>query len=302
MTYETIEVSPVLNDEQLKSLRFQLLNAAHGRPIKRNTLVLCQGKTKALLLRSALGEQSQSWALKALGRMEMNPIKNSRRGAVKNTAKTGCDLVLGWYLDSTNPDPLRADSRDNFFLGMRLIPLLQGMEDLMREHLPEYFRFHMQQSLRLVRPNKELNTLHMMKDPFERQMLERWNHTDYYHFPGTRAFSTLTLNHNVIFGAHDDGNNVEGTLGCLTAVGDYVGGALCFPRLGVSFDLRPGDLLIADTNEEYHGTCSTIIGDRFSIVASSLFRTKSSCSFWPRAALAAFRSVPTLSHLRFPCS
>jgi hypothetical protein len=33
-----------------------------------------------------------------------------------------------------------------------------------------------------------------MKDRFERKMLQRWNNTDYYHFMGVRAFSTLTLN------------------------------------------------------------------------------------------------------------
>ncbi len=267
MTYETIEVSPVLTDERLKSLRFQLLNAAHGKLIERSTLVKCEGKIKALFLRSALGGWSINWALKALRHIKMNPVSSSRRGAVKNTAKTGYDLVLGWYVDSTNPDPLRAGSRDNFFLAMRLIPLLQEMEDRIREHLGDYYRFHLSQAMRLVRPHKDLKTLHLMKDPFERRMLQRWNNSDYYHFPGTRAFSTLTLNHSVIFGAHDDGNNVEGTLGCLTAIGDYLGGALCFPRLGVSFDLRPGDLLIADTNTEYHGTSSMIVGDRYSIVA-----------------------------------
>jgi hypothetical protein len=43
-------------------------------------------------------------------------------------------------------------------------------------------------------------------------------------------------------------------------------------------------------------------GDGLGWVASSLLRTKSACSFWPRAALAAFRSVPTLSHLRLSFS
>jgi hypothetical protein len=67
MTYETIEVSPVLNAEQLKSLRFQLLTAAHGRPITTNTLILCEGKIKALLLRDALPNTHYRPALKALG-------------------------------------------------------------------------------------------------------------------------------------------------------------------------------------------------------------------------------------------
>jgi hypothetical protein len=267
MTYEIVEVSPVLNAEQLKRLKFQLLTAAHGRLITTNTLIKCEDKIKALLLRDSLPDTHYRPALKALGHMHFNPSKQSRRGAVL-PGQQGGDLVIGWLKDSTCPDILRAGNRDNFHLCMRLPPLLRDMQDLMAIHLPEYFKFHMQQAWRLRRPQKELKSLHLMRDPFERQQLARWNAgQDYYHFMGVSAFSTLTLNRNLIFGAHQDGNNIKGTLGCLTAVGGYTGGALCFPRLGVSFDLRPGDLLIADTNEEYHGTCSSIFGERYSIVA-----------------------------------
>jgi hypothetical protein len=267
MTYETIEVSPVLNAEQLKSLRFRLLTADHGRPIERSTLIRCEGKVKALLLRNALPDTHYRPALKAFSHMHLNPAKQSRRGAVIQR-KNGGDLVLGWLRDSTCPDILRAGNRDNFFLCMRLMPLLRDMEFLLADHLPDYWKFHRQQAMRLIRPHKELRSLHLMKDPFQRRQLAKWNAgQDYYHFMGVSDFSTLTLNRNLIFGAHKDGNNVDGTLGCLTAVGDYKGGALCFPRLSVSFDLRPGDLLIADTNEEYHGTSSMIIGERYSVVA-----------------------------------
>jgi hypothetical protein len=267
MMYETIEVSPVLNAKQLKSLRFQLLTADHGRLITTNTLIECEGKVKALLLKDSLPESHFRPALKALGYMHFNPAKQSRRGAVL-PGQTGGDLVLGWLNDGMFPDILRAGNRDNFHLCMRLCPLLRDMEDLMSAHLPNYFQFHMQQARRLVRPHKKLESLAQMRDPFERKQLTRWNAgQDYYHFMGVSAFSTLTLNRNLIFGAHMDGNNIKGTLGCLTAIGDYLGGELCFPRLGVRFDLRPGDLLIADTNEEYHGTCSSIVGDRYSIVA-----------------------------------
>ena len=121
----------------------------------------------------------------------------------------------------------------------------------------------------LVRPEGDkLKTLCKVKHYYVREGIEQWDEdTNHYFVPGTEAFSTITLNHNIIFGAHDDGRNVPGTLSCLTALGDYVGGTLCFPRLGISFYLRPGDLLIADTNEEYHSTVDGIIGDRFSVVA-----------------------------------
>jgi hypothetical protein len=275
MMYETREVSPVLNAEQLKSLRFRLLTADHGRPITKNALIMCEGKIKALFLKDVLPAHHVRPALKALGHMKFNPAKQSRRGSVVQS-KIGGDLVVGWLKDSTCPDILRAGNRDNLFLCMRLVPLLRDMEYLLANNLPEYFQFHMRQACRLIRPHKRLNSLHLMKDPFQRQQLTKWNAgQDYYHFMGVSAFSTLTLNRNLIFGAHDDRHNVAGTLGCLTAVGSYKGGELCFPRLGVRFDLKPGDLLIADTNKEYHGTCSSIVGERYSIVAylhSSLLR------------------------------
>jgi hypothetical protein len=126
----------------------------------------------------------------------------------------------------------------------------------------------MEQATRLVRPvDQKFKTLFRVQDTLQRKMLERWDATRYYHFLGTRAFSTITLNNNILFGAHDDGRNVPDTLSCLTALGDYAGGTLCFPRLGVSFKLRPRDLLIADTNVEYHGNVGHISGERYSVVA-----------------------------------
>jgi len=269
MRIETLDVNPTLRAEQLEPLRNQLLTAAHiGTRIEHSTLITCEGQIKALLLKEELPDAHYRPALKALELMRFNPIKNSRRGAVK-VSKTGSDLLMGWIdiAGAEREDILRAGNRDFFFLAMRLVPLLRDMEYAMEKHLPEYWKFHLEQAMRLVRPDKTFKTLNKVADPFQRQMLELWNHTDYYHFMGVRAFSTLTLNHNITFGAHDDGRNVPGTLSCLTALGNYAGGTLCFPRLGVSFDLQPRDLLIADTNTEFHGTVGEPFGSRYSIVA-----------------------------------
>jgi hypothetical protein len=38
------------------------------------------------------------------------------------------------------------------------------------------------------------------------------------------------------------------------------------PRLRVAFRLRPGDILIADTNREQHGNVGPIAGERISVV------------------------------------
>jgi hypothetical protein len=273
---ERLNVTPILTNEQLKSLRLRLLTPAQGRTIDRSTEITCEGKVKALLLKADGPDKpikaiSYDAALRALQLMRpnFNPASHSRRGSIHQKL-VGGDLLLGW-MDVCRPpweDIFRAGHRDNFVAAIWLKPLLDDFAQALEEHLPEYWQFHMAQARRLVRPpDDRLQTLDKVTDYYQREMLEQWDQTRCYHFPGTEAFSTLTLNHNILFGAHDDGRNIPGTLSCLTALGNYVGGTLCFPRLGISFNLRPGDVLIADANEEYHGTVGGIIGDRFSVVA-----------------------------------
>jgi hypothetical protein len=272
MKIQRVDVKPLLNEEQLESLQFQLLNSSHGTLIEQSTLVTC-GSLKALFLKAEgdgpIREQAYRYALRALRLMKFNPAKNSERQSIMQSL-IGSDLLLGW-LSPRNPkreDWLRKGDRDQLFLAMRLVPLLQDFEFAMERYMPDYWNFHLAQAQRLVRPaDQRFKTLFRVQDPFQREMLERWDATRYYHFLGTKSFSTITLNHNIVFGAHDDGRNVPDTLSCLTALGDYAGGTLCFPRLGVSFKLRPRDLLIADTNTEYHGSVGNIGGERYSVVA-----------------------------------
>jgi hypothetical protein len=56
-----------------------------------------------------------------------------------------------------------------------------------------------------------------------------------------------------------------GSLGALVTMGDFQGGLTVFPRLSLAFDVRPGDVLLADFCGEVHGN-SLIVGDRVSIV------------------------------------
>lgn len=268
-----LNVTPVLTAEQLGALRSQPLNAAQFTPITTSTRIFCEGKLKALYLKAddegPIKHLSYSAALHGLRALKFTPAKHSRRAAVDQNF--GGDLLLGWMkgLIPAREDIFRAGHRDHFVAAFWLLPLLLDLEMAMAKHLPDYWQFHLAQAQRLVRPKRaRLKTLRTVVNYYERKMLADWDKENRrYLYPGSTAFSTVTLNQNIRFLAHKDGHNVPGTLSCLTAAGEYSGGVLGFPRLGVSFDLKPRDLLIADTNEEYHGTVGGIFGNRYSLVA-----------------------------------
>ena len=47
------------------------------------------------------------------------------------------------------------------------------------------------------------------------------------------VFSTVELNQTIVFKAHDDGNNVLGTLVGITALGSFIGGAACISSVRI---------------------------------------------------------------------
>ena len=70
------------------------------------------------------------------------------------------------------------------------------------------------------------------------------------------AFSSVTLNRNFRTALHkDDGDFKEG-FGNLTVLeyGQYSGGATCFPRYGIGFNVRTGDFLAMDVHEWHCNT------------------------------------------------
>ena len=70
------------------------------------------------------------------------------------------------------------------------------------------------------------------------------------------AFSSVTLNRNFRTALHkDDGDFKEG-FGNLTVLeyGKYSGGATCFPRYGIGFNVRTGDFLAMDVHEWHCNT------------------------------------------------
>jgi hypothetical protein len=188
-----------------------------------------------------------------------------------------------------------------------LYPLLIEMDELVHEKLPAYHFYAMNRALTAVRPDGEEDDLSRINETDERREYlqiksaePRWPPLDslsdeevgkevssrmserigdpyqivhaidswstWYTIRGT-VFSTVELNRNIVFRAHEDGHNVERTLVCLAALGSFVGGRLVFPRYGYSAELNRFDLLICDNNHELHGNLGPVVGERFSVVA-----------------------------------
>jgi hypothetical protein len=70
---------------------------------------------------------------------------------------------------------------------------------------------------------------------------------------------------------HLDTGNDPDAMSVLTVVGDFSGGDFCFPEYGIGIPIRPGDLLIARTNQEYHCNVGEVTGTRHSVIAYARF-------------------------------
>jgi hypothetical protein len=142
-------------------------------------------------------------------------------------------------------------SRDYPFVDQYLLmPLLMAMSERMKQHLPEDWKRQVETA--------KANGFRVLGGPHGHPDIPRWMMVN-------PIFSTLTVNRNVKFVSHvDDGNE---SLACLATFGEFTGYYLCLPRLRVAFDILPGDLLIADTNHEQHGSVGDRTGTRISVVA-----------------------------------
>lgn len=270
---KNLHLQPVMTEKELRAQCSEFLKPENFVSITESTQIFCEGKLVALFLKAEeqcpINQLSYDSALHGLKLMSFTPASHSRRAAIKQAL--GGDLLLGW-MDGYAPDRediFRGGHRDHFIAAFWLTPLLKDFEQAIQNHLPDYWEFHRSVAQRLVRPKRErLKTLGNVSNIYERKMLRDWDKDNrLYLMPGSDAFSTVTLNQNIRFLPHKDGKNVPDTLSCLTTLGSFSGGALGFPRLGVSFDIQPGDLLISDTNDEYHGTFGEIFGNRYSVVA-----------------------------------
>lgn len=185
----------------------------------------------------------------------------------------GGKLTLGWlpqlpgHAKKSKYDNVRTEPTLTFpKLLAALFPLLREMDHLVADNLPEYYNYALKCALNAQHSGDEddLNRISNRQDYNTVSALDPWGML--YTIRGT-AFSTVEFNHNIIFKAHEDGHNVDGTCVCITTLDNFAGGRLVFPRYGYSAELGPMDLLICDNNHELHGNLGPIVGDRYSVVA-----------------------------------
>lgn len=80
---------------------------------------------------------------------------------------------------------------------------------------------------------------------------------DQYRIADT-PFSTVTVNYSWQTAIHQDANNGKDCLACMTVIkdpvnkNDYKGGELLFPEYKIGFNVSQGDVLVADTVNNYH--------------------------------------------------
>jgi hypothetical protein len=240
--------------------------ADYDRQVTRDTLGnMPNGEVKFVFLRDVLGSHQYLQEMdRTFNSLPFNRVQSSlRRRALKGSK--GNELVLGWLDDSrTGPRPTAATKTCPIFCQWVLWPLLVCMQDLMRQHLPQQWE-QQREAAKRNGPRlmgAELHTLvgvRIIKENGKPHIITEQD------IPQP-IVSTVTVNKDAIFRAHADAKNETG-LACMTTFGNFAGGDLCLPRFRLAFAIRPGDLLIVDTNREQHGNIAPLAGTRISVVA-----------------------------------
>jgi hypothetical protein len=249
-------------DEAEKKFEGTYLDRSHYDPLVSDSLigVLPDGEPKFLFLSGVLRQPQMMWE-----RLRALPFAQGRRcRSFRLQGSKGGELVLGW-IEDVQPGSgqqirlTRPAVKHPVEYGFFLVPLLGSVSGILKDCLPAYWR---EQEARAKRNGQRVigpvwherdNVRVVGGDKLTRE------NTDY------PLFSTATINKNLLFSAHADAKNESG-LACLMAFGRFAGGDLCLPRLRVAFRLRPGDILIVDTNREQHGNIGPIVGERISVV------------------------------------
>jgi hypothetical protein len=245
-----------------------LSSAAYDTIVSRDTLgTLPNGELTFLFLRNVTAPpEALQQGYKSLRGLPFNRVQSSLRKTALRGSKGG-ELVLGWLDDSrTGPRPAAHTWTHPTFYSFVLVPLLARFGELLQQYLPRTWATQ----VLIARHNGECLIGAELRSLVGVELFRVLGHCRQEPWIIADApeplFSTVTINKNAIFRSHTDDKNGVGMV-CITTFGDFIGGALCFPRLRVAFDIQPGDVLIADTNHEQHGNVAPMAGTRISVVA-----------------------------------
>lgn len=233
-----------------------LTRSDYDRLFEEDAVGTVDGETKFIFTKNAFPFAEEFY--RALSELEFD--KSHRAG--------GEDALFGYYFDPRNELRLTNKTlQHQQFYETHLAALLAWMGQKVRRELRPYWN---QQRVK-ARRNGAYTVPAIparLSGKFDTYGLWQRSMREFLReFPLAPIFSTVTINRSAPFAAHMDAKN-EGGLACLMAFGPtFTGGDFCLPRLRVAFRLRPGDLLIADNNREYHGNVGGIAGDRISVVA-----------------------------------
>jgi hypothetical protein len=251
--------SPAAARKRWEDSRQFLTKADYDLLVEESGVGVVDGETKFLFLRNAFGFATEFYG--ALSQLRFKPSKR---------ASCGGDLLMGYFFDPRNKLRLTNDTlAHQEFYNIHLSALLSWTGRRVRRQLRPYWneqRSKARGNGQYVVPSAPARPRPGFREDKDYKL---WIHSERQflaNFPLGTIFSTIQINRSAPFLPHQDAKN-EGGLVCLMAFGEFTGGDFCLPRLRVAFRLRPGDLLIADNNNEYHGNVGGIYGDRISLVA-----------------------------------
>ena len=270
-------IEAILSEEDYEKQRFcYQLSSTPTQTIEPNVVYRDRNtkQIKFLLLPKAISVSPYLTALEALNEADWTKGGRTANGQVL----FGKKITLGWMkLQYPGYDNMgTAPTLEQPKLLAAVSPLVREMDSLVDANIPEYHNYAFTCAMTAARPTVrdpetgligDEDDLTRIADPVGYKVvknLDPWNMTRTVR--GT-VFSSVELNRNIVFKAHEDGHNVDGTLVCITTLGNFVGGRLMFPRYGYAAELAPYDLLICDNNHELHGNLGPIVGERFSVVA-----------------------------------
>lgn len=266
----TPSCSPAIARQRWQRSTALLTKDDYDSLISRDAVGTVDGETKFVFLKGAFAHPERIYrALRDL------KYSKSKRGA-------GRDVLFGVYYDPRNGPPrFTNQTREHrLFYDAILVPFLDGLGGTVRRLLPAYWKQQKKAAsgqavaYNPAPHNALLRKFAKRQNAALAKMQARLTNGRVIHnvtvveqrIKSAPIFSTVTINRSALFPPHRDAKNRG--LACQMAFGEFVGGDLCFPRLRVAFRVRPGDLLIADTSHEYHGSVGGAIWrDRISVVA-----------------------------------